>query len=107
MTTRRPPHLLLALLVLACLALPSVAAGSPEAADSTASTGQVDINTAGIEELQSLPGIGPSLAQRIVDHRREHGPFRRVEDLLEIKGIGERSLDRMRDRITVSKASKG
>jgi comEA protein len=67
---------------------------------------KVDLNTAGVDELQTLPGIGPALARRIVEHRREHGPFRRVEDLLEVKGIGEKSLLRFRDLVTVSPSAK-
>jgi competence protein ComEA len=101
---RITPSASVRLVLLACLllALPSLAASEKEGA-----TPPVDINTAGVEELQSVPGIGPSLARKIVDHRREHGPFRRVEDLLEIRGIGEKSLEKLRGRITVSKAKKG
>lgn len=62
--------------------------------------GPVDINTATAEELEALPGIGPVLAQRIVEYRAEHGPFASAEDLLEVKGIGEATLDKFRDRIT-------
>jgi competence protein ComEA len=107
MVTGRRPSLLLSILALTLLALPGLAAPSPEATDSAKEAPRVDINTAGVEELQSLPGIGPALAKRIVEHRRQNGPFRRVEDLLEIQGIGEKSLARMRDRLTVSQAKKG
>ena len=59
--------------------------------------GPVDINTAGLDELQRLTGIGPALAQRIIDYREEHGPFRTVEELLEVKGIGEATLAKFRE----------
>jgi len=59
--------------------------------------GPVDINTAGLDELQRLTGIGPVLAQRIIDYRQEHGPFQTVEDLLEVKGIGEATLEKFRE----------
>lgn len=59
--------------------------------------GPVDVNTAGLDELQRLTGIGPALAQRIIDYREEHGPFRTVEDLLEVKGIGEATLEKFRE----------
>ena len=59
--------------------------------------GPVDVNAAGAEELQRLTGIGPALAQRIIDYREEHGPFRTVEDLLEVKGIGEATLEKFRE----------
>jgi len=107
MVTGRRTSFLLAVLALTLLALPGLAASSRDAADSSVETPRVDINTAGVEELQELPGIGPALARKIVEHRQENGPFRRIEDLLEIRGIGEKSLERMRDRLTVSKAKKG
>lgn len=49
----------------------------------------VDINTAGLEELMTLPGIGEVRAQAILDYREEHGPFEYVEDLIQVPGIGE------------------
>ena len=58
--------------------------------------GRVDVNTASAEMLQSLPGIGPVLAERILESRQEEGPFRRPEDLLRVKGIGPVVLDRVR-----------
>lgn len=63
--------------------------------------GPVDVNTADAEALQTLPGIGPALAERIIAYRTEHGPFRRVEDLLEVKGIGEATLEKFRQEVTV------
>jgi competence protein ComEA len=65
----------------------------------------VNVNTAGVSELTSLRGIGPALAGRIVEHRKEHGPFARVEDLLEVKGIGPKLLASIRDRVTVGPSS--
>ncbi|HEY3246936.1 MAG TPA: ComEA family DNA-binding protein [bacterium] len=56
----------------------------------------VNVNTASAPELESLPGIGPVLARRIADHRRRHGPFRRLEDLLQVQGIGPALLRRLR-----------
>lgn len=61
----------------------------------------LDINTANLEELETLTGIGPVLAQRIIDWREENGPFRTVEDLLEVKGIGPATLEKFRDQVTV------
>ena len=59
----------------------------------------VNINTAGAGELEALEGIGPALAQRIVEYREEHGPFRSVDELLEVKGIGEATLEKFRDSV--------
>ena len=59
--------------------------------------GPVDVNTAGLEELQTLSGIGPALAQRIIDYREANGPFGSVEDLVKVRGIGEATLEKFRD----------
>jgi competence protein ComEA len=61
----------------------------------------INLNTATLEELDMLPGIGPVLAQRILDYRAEIGGFLSVEELLEVKGIGEKTLDKILEYITV------
>jgi competence ComEA-like helix-hairpin-helix protein len=61
----------------------------------------VDLNRAGLAELDALPGIGPVLAGRILQHRAAHGPFREPEDLLAVPGIGPRLFERLRPRIRV------
>ena len=61
---------------------------------------KVNINTAAQEELETLPGIGEVLAQRIVEYREEHGAFTAAEDLLAVEGIGEKRLDEIRECIT-------
>ena len=61
----------------------------------------VNINTAGADELESLPGIGPVLAQRIVDYREQHGDFTTVDGLRNVSGIGEKRLEAIREYITV------
>ena len=60
----------------------------------------VNINTASAEELESVSGIGPVLAQAILDYRAEHGDFQTLDELLEVRGIGSAKLDAMRDEIT-------
>ena len=64
-------------------------------------SGKVNINTASVSLLQTLPNIGSVLAQRIVDYREENGNFLVPEDLLMVEGIGERRLDEIREYITV------
>ena len=61
----------------------------------------VNINTADAEELETLTGIGPSLAQAIIDYRAGHGAFRSADDLLLVKGIGEAKLEGFRAEITL------
>ncbi len=63
---------------------------------------KIDINRAEAWLLEALPGIGRVLAQRIVDYRREHGPFRTIQDLLKVPGIGQQTLGKIKDYITVS-----
>lgn len=62
---------------------------------------KVNINTASISELDSLPGIGASTAQKIIDYREENGKFSRIEELKNVKGIGEAKFSEIKDRITV------
>jgi competence protein ComEA len=63
---------------------------------------KIDVNRAEPWLLEALPGIGETLAQRIVDYRSANGPFQRIEDLLKVSGIGEATLENMKDFITVS-----
>jgi competence protein ComEA len=63
---------------------------------------KIDINRAEPWLLEALPGIGEVLAQRIVDYRSENGPFKRIEDLLKVSGIGPATFDKIKDYITVS-----
>ena len=67
----------------------------------------LDLNTAPAEELAKLPGIGEALAERIVAYREEHGPFEAVEDLMNVSGIGEKKLEGLRDRVTVTDGGDG
>jgi len=61
----------------------------------------VNLNTAPAEELTQLPGIGPELAQRIVEYREGHGPFQTAAEIMLVSGIGEKKYEDMKDRITV------
>ena len=62
---------------------------------------QIDINTASRAQLERLPGIGPTLAAKIVEDRQAHGPFSRPEDLARVKGIGPKTYETLQDSITV------
>ena len=67
---------------------------------SNAKQGKVNINTATLEELQTIKGIGKKKAEAILQYRKEHGPFRTKEDLLEVKGIGKKALEAIESQVT-------
>ena len=100
---------LLALLTSAATASPSWAnerADEPAtrraSSTETAVRSPVDVNTATAEQLQLLPRIGPVVARRIVEYRSAVGPFRKLEELLNVKGIGRRTLEQLQPFITLS-----
>jgi competence ComEA-like helix-hairpin-helix protein len=95
---RRPPYVLPILLILfATLAIRADAKHPP--------AHPLDLNTATAEQLQQVPGIGPSTAKAIVNFRRKSGPFQRIEDLLAIKGISKARLEKMRPYLTINPAT--
>ncbi len=107
MRTKLRTFLLTSLLIAAataCVKLPRRAAltvdKAPTAQAPKQSSTPFSINRASREELEKLPGIGPALAARIIEHRERHGPFRRVEHLLIVRGISERRFREIRALIT-------
>jgi competence protein ComEA len=84
----------IALTLIALLMASAAAVGAQDAA-------KVNINTATVEELTELQGIGTRYAQRIVAYREANGPFTAVDDLLDVKGIGSKILENNRERLMV------
>ncbi len=82
-------------------ATPSVEGPDVASGAGSAGNGPVDLNTADEAALETLPGVGPATAAAIVAHREANGPFRSVEDLLDVRGIGDAKLDALRDLVTV------
>lgn len=62
---------------------------------------KININTASAAELETLPRIGPAVAQRIIDYREKNGKFNRIEDIMKVPGIGEKVFEQIKDKITV------
>ena len=67
---------------------------------------KIDLNAATVQELETLPGIGAKTAERIVKFRSENGPFQKIEDLMNVQGIGAKKFERLRDLITVGQSAK-
>jgi competence protein ComEA len=68
-------------------------------------TGLVNLNTATVSDLEKLPGIGQKVAARIVEYRQKKGPFKKIEELMNVQGIGEKSFLQLRSQITVGAAT--
>jgi len=68
---------------------------------STPSGEKVNLNTATLEQLQTLPGVGPAIAKSIAEYRTKVGKFSKIEDILNVKGIGEKKFQRMKDRLAI------
>lgn len=67
----------------------------------TVTSGKINLNTADVNKLQEIPGIGPSTAEKIISYRQNNGRFHKIEDLMNISGIGEKTFEKMEDKITV------
>ena len=81
-------------------------AGAAAAKARATAANPVNLNSASAAQLQTLPGVGASTAQRIVEHRQKNGGFKKIEELMNVKGIGEKSFLKLKPLITVS-ADKG
>ena len=101
----------IALLVMSCaVANPAVAAelqsGAAETdSPATEGTDRVELNTADKAALETLPGVGPRTAELIIEYRAENGGFEKIEDLMNVRGIGERTFLRLRELVRVDAAA--
>jgi competence protein ComEA len=100
---------ILALSVLVGVTAPAAAAAQSKvvakAPAQPATLPAVNINTASVSELSNLPGIGAKTAARIVEYRQKNGPFKKAEDLMNVRGIGEKNFLKLKPQITVTPAS--
>jgi competence protein ComEA len=89
--------------ILVCVSLPGVAQVSSTSRDAKATkpATTVNLNSATAAELQALPGIGAKVAARIIDYRKEKGAFKKLEELMNVQGIGEKSFLKLRGQLTL------
>jgi competence protein ComEA len=103
--------------VLSCVAIASLVGSAPAPASAaqprpspaaqaarTGGAAVVNINTASAAELDALPGIGAKTAARIVEYRQKNGPFKKIEELMNVRGVGEKNFLKLKAQITVSGA---
>jgi competence protein ComEA len=99
--TMRKSHLIvLSVILIATISSAAMAADSAPVAASPI-TGIVNLNTADAAQLAMLPRVGAKAAQRILDYRKEHGSFKKTSDLMQVKGFGEKSFERLAAYVTV------
>ena len=82
-------------------------ATTPKAAATATATAPVNLNTATVEQLATIPGVGEKMAERIIDYRQKNGGFKKVEDLMNVSGVGEKSFLKMKPLITVTAPKTG
>jgi len=100
-------RMVLSLVVCSCLlcAVPTAAQSRSSAtAAKPASTAVVNLNTASATDLEGLPGIGAKTATRIVEYRQKNGPFKKIEELMNVRGVGEKNFLKLKPQITVGPA---
>ncbi len=90
-------------------AAPRIATGQTTSHSSakTTTTAIVNINTASATDLEALPGIGAKTAARIVEYRQKNGPFKKVEELMNVRGVGEKNFLKLKPQITVTAKADG
>jgi len=80
---------------------------SAKASSATGAAGVVNINTASANDLEGLPGIGAKTAARIVEYRQKNGPFKKIEELMNVRGVGEKNFLKLKPQISIAAKAEG
>jgi len=102
-------RIMMAAIAAIALTAPALSAQSKAPAPKPTATAAapVNLNTATAEQLATIPGVGPKMAERIIDYRQKNGGFKKIEDLMNVSGVGEKSFLKMKPLITVTVARPG
>jgi competence protein ComEA len=98
------PNLLACVLAVLLSAAPFASADATQAPPPAAKAATLDINAASVSDLEALPGVGRQTAERIVEYRQKNGGFKKIEELMNVRGIGEKSFLRLKPLISVAPA---
>jgi len=90
------------IILAALLAVPAALADQAQAPAKSAPATLVNINTASADQLEGLPGVGSKMAARIVEYRQKNGGFKKIEELMNVRGIGEKAFLKMKSHLTVT-----
>jgi competence protein ComEA len=101
-------RILLAALVALAVSATTLHAQTPPASKApVTASAPINLNTATAQQLETIPGVGAKMAERIIDYRQKNGGFKKVEDLMNISGVGEKSFLKMKPLITVTPTKPG
>ena len=102
-------RIMMAAIAAVALSAPALSAQSKAPAPKATATAvaPVNLNTATAEQLATIPGVGPKMAERIIDYRQKNGGFKKIEDLMNVSGVGEKSFLKMKPLITVTASKPG
>ena len=89
------------------IAVPAAQEGRRTTTAKTSASGPLNLNTATVAQLEALPGIGKSTAERILEYREKSGGFKKIEDLMNVRGIGEKNFLKLKPLVTVSSGKSG
>jgi len=99
-------RIVIAVLVALGLSVATVSAQAGTQRTAASASAPINLNTASVAQLETLPGIGKATAERILEYRQKNGSFKKVEDLMNVRGVGRKTFDMLKDKIAVGDPAK-